>query len=114
MRSCGNFAEAQTIRDRNVVKLNGPIHRPEKEGTWSGDPDFIRFNEIMRDELDNAWELIILLEKGGMGLICHANDSIHEDTFLPGPDLINQVKKKRKIMLDHWRDLEGYLTSPLK
>ena len=68
----------------------------------------------MRDELDNAQELIALLEKGGMDLICHAKDSIHEDTFLLGPDLINQVKKKRKIMLDHWRDIEGYMTSPLK
>ena len=114
MRSCGNFAEAQAIRDRNASKLCGPVHRPDKEVTWTGDPDFIRFNEIMRDELDNAWELIGLLEKGGMDLISHARDSIHEDTFLLGPDLIGQVKKKRKIMLDHWRDIEGYMTSPLK
>ncbi|MEO8764339.1 MAG: hypothetical protein ABI416_08630 [Ginsengibacter sp.] len=114
MRSCGNFAEAQAIRDRNASKLNGPVHRPGKEVTWSGDTDFIRFNEIMRDELDNAWDLIGLLEKGGMEVICHANDSIHEDTFLPGPGLIDQVKRKRKIMLDHWRDIEGYLASPLK
>ena len=114
IRSCGNFAEAQAIRDRNVIKLSGPVHLPGKEATWTGDPDFIRFNEIMRDELDNAQELIGLLEKGGMDLICHAKDSIHEDTFLPGPDLIEQLRKKRKIMLDHWRDIEGYLTSPMK
>ena len=114
MRSCGNFAEAQAIRDRNDEKLKGPVHRPNKEITWTGDSDFIRFNEIMRDELDNAQELIDILEKGGMDLICHAKDAIHEDTFLLGPDLIKQVKKKRRIMLDHWRDIEGYLTSPLK
>ncbi len=114
MRSCGNFAEAQAIRDRNVAKLSGPVHLPNKEATWTGDPDFIRFNEIMRDELDNAQELIDLLQKGGINLVIHAKDSIHEDTFLLGPDLIGQIKKKRKIMLDHWRDIEGYLTSPLK
>ena len=114
MRSCGNFAEAQAIRDRNATKLNSPAHRPDKEITWTGDPDFIRFNVIMRDELDNAWELIGLLESGGMNLVCHAKDPLHEDTFLPGPDLVDQVKKKRKIMLDHWRDIEGYLASPLK
>jgi hypothetical protein len=68
----------------------------------------------MRDELDNAQELIDLLEKGGMDLLCHAKDQLHEDTFLPGPDLIAQLKLKRKIMLDHWRDIEGYLTSPMK
>ena len=114
MKSCGNFAEAQTIRDRNAAKLNGPIHRPDKEVTWTGDPDFIRFNEIMRDELDNAQDLVDLLQKGGMDLVIHAKDSLHEDTFLLGPDLINQVKKKRKIMLDHWRDIEDYLASPFK
>lgn len=114
IRSSGNFAEAQAIRDKNAAKLIGPVHFPDKELTWTGDPDFIRFNEIMRDELDNAQELIGLLEKDGMDLICHAKDSIHEDTFLLGPDLIDQLKRKRKIMLDHWRDIEGYLTSPLK
>jgi len=114
MRSCGNFAEAQTIRDRNAAKLNGPIHRPDKTVTWAGDPDFIRFNEIMRDELDNAQDLIDLLQKGGMDMVIHAKDAMHEDTFLLGPDLINQVKKKRKIMLDHWRDIEGYMASPFK
>ncbi|MBS1609921.1 MAG: hypothetical protein JSS70_14405, partial [Bacteroidetes bacterium] len=85
MRSCGNFAEAQAIRDRNATKLNGPVHRPNKDVTWTGDPDFIRFNEVMRDELDNAQELIELLQNGGMNLVCHAKDSLHEDTFLLGP-----------------------------
>ncbi|MBS1574043.1 MAG: hypothetical protein JST09_01965, partial [Bacteroidetes bacterium] len=114
MRSCGNFAEAQAIRDRNATKLNGPVHRPNKDVTWTGDPDFIRFNEVMRDELDNAQELIELLQNGGMNLVCHAKDSLHEDTFLLGPDLINQLQKKRKIMLDHWRDIEDYMASPFK
>src|SRR5678815_6144211 len=31
MRSCGNFAEAQAIRDRNQVKLDGPVHLPTKD-----------------------------------------------------------------------------------
>lgn len=74
----------------------------------------MRFNEIMRDELDNAQELIDLLEKGRMELIWHAKDQVHEDTFLLGQDLIAQLKMKRKVMLDHWRDIEGYLTSPSK
>ena len=114
IRSCGNFAEAQEIRDRNAAKLNAPIHRPNKEITWAGDSDFLKFNNIMRDELDNTQELIELLQNGGMNLLCHANDAMHEDTFLLGPDLIDQLKKKRKIMLDHWRDIEDYLTSPFK
>ena len=114
MRSCGNFAEAQAIRDRNIAVLNGPIRRPDKEPTFTGHPDFIAFNNIMRDELDNTQELITILENGGLALVVHANSSTYEDRFLLGPDLIGQLKKKRKIMLDHWQDIEDYLASPFK
>lgn len=114
IRSAGNFAGAQKIRDRNADKLNGLIHRPGKESTWTGDPDLLKFNEIMRDELDNTVELITVLEKEGLNQICLAKDQKHEDTFLLGPDLINQQKRKCKIMLDHWRDIEDYMTTPFK
>lgn len=114
MRSCGNFAAAQEIRDRNADKLKGPMHGPSKEPIWNGDPDFIPFTEIMRDELDNTQDLINTLKNGGFGMIFLAKDAAHEDTFIAGPDLLNQLVKKRKIMLDHWLDIEGYLASPFK
>jgi hypothetical protein len=68
----------------------------------------------MRDELDNAQEPIDLLVDGGMEFICHANDPKYEDTFLLGPDLVEQLKRKMKIMLDHWTDIEGYMATPFK
>jgi hypothetical protein len=114
MQSCGNFTEAQQVRDRNAVKLNGPIHRPDKESNWTGDPDLQKFNNIMRDELDNTAELENLLKHGGIKVICLAKDNVHEDCFLLNPDLIGQLKKKRRIMTDHWRDIEDYMTSPFK
>jgi hypothetical protein len=114
VRSCGNFYQAQVIRNRNNEKLNEPVHRPDKIPTWTGDQDLLDFNEIMRDELDNTQNLIDLLENGGMDLINHAKDPSSEDTFLLGPNLIKQLKQKRKIMLDHWLDIEDYLTSPYK
>jgi hypothetical protein len=114
MRSAGNFAAVQAIRDRNAEKLSQPPHRPNKDVTWEGDPDLQAFITAMRDELDNTQELIDLLSDGGMELICHASDPRLEDTFLLGPDLIDQLKLKRKIMLRHWTDAEGYFTSPLK
>ncbi len=114
LRSCGNFTGAQQIRDTNAVKLNGPIHRPDKEATWTGDPDLLKFNAIMRDELDNTAELTELLKKGGLSVLCHAKDEIHEDCFLLGPDIIGQLEKKYKIMISHWRDIEDYMTTPFK
>ena len=114
IQSCGNFTEAQQIRDKNSAKLNGPIHRPDKASTWTGDPDLQKFNTIMRDELDNTAELENILKRGGINVICLAKDNAHEDCFLLNPDLIGQLKKKRKIMIDHWRDIEDYMTSPFK
>jgi hypothetical protein len=113
-RSYGNFTAAQQIRDNNSAKLNGPVHRPDKEPTWTGDPDLQKFNLIMRDELDNTVELAELLERSGTDVICLAKDNAHEDCFLLNPDLIGQLKKKRRIMIDHWRDIEDYMTSPFK
>jgi hypothetical protein len=114
VRSCGNFYQAQVIRNRNIDKLGESVHRPDKIPTWTGDQDLLDFNVIMRDELDNTQNLIDLLENGGMDLINHAKDPSSEDTFLLGPDLIKQLKQKRKIMLAHWLDIEDYLTSPYK
>jgi hypothetical protein len=114
IRSCGNFYKAQVIRNQNIDKLSAPVHRPTKIPTWTGDQDLLAFNAIMRDELDNTEELIDLLKNGGIDLINHAKDPALEDTFLLGSNLIEQLNKKRKIMLDHWLDIEDYLTSPYK
>ena len=114
IRSCNNFYLAQEIRNRNKEVLAGPIHRPDKIPTWTGDKDLQDFNAIMRDELDNAQELILLLENGGMELVCYAQKPFKEDTFVLGADLIQQLKKKRNIMLTHWTDIEGYLATPFK
>jgi hypothetical protein len=114
IRTCGNFNEAQIIRNRNIETLAGPVHRPDKTPTWTGDQDLLDFNAVMRDELDNIQEMIDLLESGGMDLICIAKPPFPEDTFVLGPDIIDQLKQKRKIMLDHWTDIEDYLSTPFK
>ncbi len=113
-RSIGNFAEAQAIRDRNAAKLAATPHRPDKIPTWEGDPDLQAFMTVMRDELDNTLDLINVLSNGGMEFISHADDTRYEDTFLLGPDLIEQLKMKRRIMLAHWTDIEGYMATPFK
>ncbi|WP_341834999.1 hypothetical protein WJU16_19005 [Chitinophaga pollutisoli] len=114
IRSCGNFAAAQAIRDRNAEALAGPARLPDKASSWTGHPDFITFNNIMRDELDNTNAMIRLLENGGAQQVIVADKPLYEDRFLLGPDLAAQLKQKRKIMMRHWQDIEKYLASPLK
>ncbi|MEA2062310.1 MAG: hypothetical protein U9P14_01310 [Gemmatimonadota bacterium] len=114
VRSIHNFYHAQLIRDNYAEILAGDIRIPVKVEHWTGDEGNLEWNEIMRDELDNTNELIELLENGGLELIARAKDKRHEDTFLFGPDLVDQLRKKVRIMLDHWLDIQDYLAPPNK
>ena len=114
IRSIDNFYHAQLIRDRHkdVFSLNQIIL--PKTGTETGDPDYIPWNNILRDEYDNTLELVRLLENGGLQFVAKAKDQKNEDTFLLGPDILRQVQNKAHIMRAHWKDIEKYLVSPLK
>ena len=68
----------------------------------------------MRDELDNAMATSSLIKRAGMGIISHAKTVDDEDTFLLGPDLLEQIERKRQLMLDHWCDAEEFLFTPNK
>jgi len=115
VRSCNNFYGGQIVRDRNAEALSGEGRIPPKEATWFGDNDLLIWNDIQRDEFDNVRELIDLLEKrGGLDLLWRAKDARDEDTFLLGPDIVEQLTKKAAIMRRHWRDVEQYLTTPLR
>jgi hypothetical protein len=114
VRSIHNFYHGQLIRDKYKDILEGPKRIPAKVGTWDGEPGNLEWNEIMRDELDNTNELIAMLENGGLQLVARAGDPRYEDTFLLGPDLVDQLKKKAVIMRRHWLDVQDYLASPHK
>jgi hypothetical protein len=89
-----------------------------REGMWvlgekpEGDPERLRVYRIVRDELDNSLELVGLLESGGSDVIVTAAKPEDEDTFILGPDLAGQLRKKRAVMLAHWRDFDEVFTPP--
>jgi len=114
VRSINNFYHAQLIRDQNAQVLAGKPRIPAKVASWDGEKGNLEWNEIMRDEFDNTSELIVMLEKGGLELVARAKDPKYEDTFLLGPDLVGQLKKKARIMRAHWLDVQDYLAPPLK
>jgi hypothetical protein len=115
VRSIHNFYHSQLLRDRHADQLNpDEEYIPVKQGTWDGDPGNLAWNAIMRDELDNANELIALLESGGIDVVAMADDARYEDTFLMGPDFVGQLRRKVKIMRDHWLDVQVYLAAPHK
>ena len=77
-----------------------------------GDRERVRAYETVRDELDNALELIGLLESGASEVLVSADSPEDEDTFLLGPDLADQLRKKRQIMLAHWSDFDRVFLPP--
>ena len=115
MRSASNFYAMQIVRDRNKDKLIGarPIV-PPKISSRTGDEDLLRMNAYMRDELDNVNDLIGVLDDGGLSRVTRARTKDREDTFLLGPDLVDQLRKKRKTMRDHWLDASKYMVTPHK
>jgi hypothetical protein len=114
MRSAYNFYFASLVRDRQKAELAQERAVPPKEGSWAGEGEILRWNELMRDELDNANELIALLTERGLGQIGHVDDPRYEDCFVFGPDIVGDLKKKVKIMREHWLDVEKYLYPPHK
>lgn len=90
-----------------------------REGLWQlgeryeGDPERTQVYRIVRDELDNCLRLIDLLRKEETGeVLVTASTSEEEDTFILGPDLIDQLRRKREIMLRHWSEFDRLFLPP--
>jgi len=111
VRSLNNFYFAQLIRDRHKQDFAAPPRILVARSDIT-QPDLLLWNEIQRDELDNTNELLDLLAKGGWDLVAHARNPQDEDTFLYGPNLLDNLKKKVAIMQEHWLDGQRYLTPP--
>ncbi len=108
VRSTHNFYFAQEIRNRHAKLLSGapPFYSMVSD---PANPDNLRWNQIQRDEFDNATEMLALLKAGGLKNLDHASDQRHADTFLMGPALIEEVQRKADLMRRHWRDVDLYL-----
>ena len=116
VRSIHNFACMQILRERNKEKLYAPEpFTPTKISSWTGDPDLLQINEVMRDELDNTDTFLdILARPNARRQLALAKSRNLEDTFLLGPNFPDTLKRKRRIMRRHWLDAEQYMASPFK
>jgi hypothetical protein len=111
-RSAVNFYFGQTIRDQYADRLAGePLPVKLVPG---GTADLMKWNDLMRAEMQNTEQLIALLKERGTEQIVIAPDSKHEDTFVLGPDLLDQLKRKIDITRKYWLDAEHFLQPPAK
>ncbi len=97
---------------RNAIQYQEILDRtdyshPVKQSTiypLDGDQRLRELQNITRNEIDNINELIGLLESARHPLLQVAATPAEEDIFLLSPDLVPQLRKKVKIMLDHQLD----------
>ncbi len=119
---CGFFSMHNNLQMGTLIKVRDAFNRklaaqgepptvtsPERPD-WPcgnrGSNGLFYMHRAMRWELDNMTELIGLLEACPVPLYTLAPRPEMECSFLFNPDLANQLKRKREIMLKHWREAE--------
>jgi hypothetical protein len=101
IKTCVNAALFQDLVDHIDFSTE-----PALDCRWPArnDPRIEQYQNIIRSEIDNAYELAGLLE-GYEEQIFHMDSEENEDIFVFGPNLVSQIRKKAEIMLNH--ELDG-------
>ena len=87
--------------------------RREALGDLAGFDGFLRYDaraihmrRLARAELDNTLELIDLLGTDPEVVLELAPTADQQDVFYYGPDVVDQLRRKMAVMVDHWEDYE--------
>jgi hypothetical protein len=102
-----NCRDAIEFQYRLDLARNGRLSRPvEFQEDLTDIPDWRAIKDVARREIDNSSALIDLLQSQKAPLIELAKTSEEENIRMLGPDLIDQLRKRVKIMIAHWEDYE--------
>jgi hypothetical protein len=102
-----NCRDAIEFQYRLDLARNGRLSRPvEFQEDLTDIPDWRAIKDVARREIDNSSVLIDLLQSQKAPLIELAKTSEEENIRMLGPDLIDQLRKRVKIMIAHWEDYE--------
>ncbi len=96
-----------TIQYQDILDRTDHEHPPVEENIYplDGDQKLREIQNVARDEIDNANELAGLLQGSKVPLVEVAATPAEEDIFLIGPDIVEQLRKKARIMLRHELDV---------
>jgi hypothetical protein len=96
-----------TIQYQDILDRSDYDQPPKEENIYpqDGDQKLREIQNVARDEIDNTNELAGLLEGSRLALIEVAPSGAQEDIFLIGPDIVDQLRKKARIMLRHELDV---------
>jgi hypothetical protein len=110
---CNNASSAISYQAQLDIVINSgskPDSRPVegKPSSW----ERTLMLETARSEIDNTAMILQLLESGNDFVLDLAPVKELEDIRRLGPDLREQLKKKLKIMNEHWIDYNRIFTTP--
>jgi hypothetical protein len=94
-----------------TVSVDPEMVQQSNDGSMGSNGLFMMYRTL-RWELDNVNKLIKLMQESPVPLIRHTQDKAWEGALLHGPDVLEQLKKKVRIMIKYWRTAEqGYYRS---
>lgn len=109
-----------TLTIRHYAQVSGLINErkkierelsvdPESPAPETGSEGLFFMYRAMRWELDNTNEIIKIIKESPVPIIRTTSDKAQEGAFIFGPNVLENLEKKVKIMLRHWRETEdGY------
>jgi len=99
LSTCGTDDEHFVLQD--IFSMGGGMN----EGRWF-------LCALARDEMDNALALAKLIEEAPEPVLAMAPTAEEEDGFLFAPNLVEQLRKKVEIMLNHWPEYNALYPPP--
>lgn len=104
--SCFMKNAKNAIRFQHIVDTADYEREPEISPEWPLDAEKnqLLFDEVTRAEIDNTYHIIRLIKGREETMLTMADTPEKEDIFLFSPELVRQLEKKARIMLDRMND----------
>ena len=110
--AASRFYYAMILASVELLEKKGIKPDPNPRFARGKDPFRLEVIGTARAEMDNAAQLIELLESTDVPIFATTDDPNDEDSFTFGPNLAETLRMKIKIMRAHWLDYDRIFTRP--
>ncbi|MBO9609698.1 MAG: hypothetical protein J7639_27325 [Paenibacillaceae bacterium] len=102
------------MRFQDIIDSTDYDTAPEISPRWpiDADPKLLEYEALTRAEIDNTLRIIELIEGRVEQMLITAPSEELEDIFLLSPRLVDQLRKKIDLMLDHQLDGKRLFVTP--
>lgn len=109
--TCRNFIQYEEALAQMGPEDQEVVWR-DHTGTYAINRGGVELRTIARAEVDNAYELARLVEEAPRPVVALVSDPAEEDSYVFGPALAAQLRRKAEIMLDRWEDYNEFYPAP--